>query len=253
MKRRCSFKNPPLPPAAECPWSPRTQTTPSGLIPCRSAPGCPGPCPRAGRPSGLADCSGDRTRTGWNTRGPKCHSRDCAGGRRVRPFLSPSRIRNKVSRAASQSLGISDPLTAHRDYLFWRKGPGSRSVVAGVKDRGDSQREEEIIEKGAFWGWARCLRWDADLTPDPWHPQVGTAWLSGYQSLEERKKWTIHSVRLSCYDFFHYKFRAESPLARLCTLMSYEFQRQPGGSKEILKDGVPTQAIDNQHHFCAHI
>ena len=192
------------PSSATCFWVPvesSNANSPSGFIPCRSAPGCPGPCPPAGRPSGLADYSVDRTRMGWNTRGPRCHSRDCAGGRQVRPFLSPSRIRNKVSRAASQSLRVSDPLVAHGDYL--RKGPRGKNVVAVVKDRGDSQREQEIIEKGAFWGCTRCLRWDADLTPDPWHPQVGTAWLSGYQALAERKKWAIRSAQLSCYDFFH--------------------------------------------------
>ena len=141
------------PSSATCFWVPvesSNANSPSGFIPCRSAPGCPGPCPPAGRPSGLADYSVDRTRMGWNTRGPRCHSRDCAGGRQVRPFLSPSRIRNKVSRAASQSLRVSDPLVAHGDYL--RKGPRGKNVVAVVKNRGDSQREQEIIEKGAFWG-----------------------------------------------------------------------------------------------------
>ena len=198
MKWRCSFKNLPLPPASECLWSPPTQQ-PKWLHTLQIS----------SRVSRAVSPGRTTVRAGWlfgrqNQDGVKyswtqmSQSGLCwwTAGKTI-----PSRIRNKVSRAASQSLRVSDPLVAHGDYL--RKGPGGKSVVAVVKDRGDSQREQEIIEKGAFWGCTRCLRWDADLTPDPWHPQVGTAWLSGYQTLAERKKQAIRSAQLSCYDFFH--------------------------------------------------
>lgn len=60
--------------------SPSRSALSKKTIPCRSAPGCPVQCPPAGRLSGLVDYLADRTRTGWNIRGPKCRSQDCVGG-----------------------------------------------------------------------------------------------------------------------------------------------------------------------------
>lgn len=73
----------------------------ASCIPCKWAPRCPSPCPQAAQLSGLADYWADRTRMEWNIHGPRCHSRDCAGGRWVRPLPCPSVGGNTVSRVAA--------------------------------------------------------------------------------------------------------------------------------------------------------
>lgn len=77
------------------------ENNPNSCIPCKWAPRCPSPCPQAAQLSGLADYWADRTRMEWNIRGPRCHSRDCAGGRWVRPLPCPSAVGNTVSRVAA--------------------------------------------------------------------------------------------------------------------------------------------------------
>lgn len=73
----------------------------ASCIPCKWAPRCPSPCPQAAQLSGLADYWADRTRMERNIHGPRCHSRDCAGGRWVRPLPCPSAGGNTVSRVAA--------------------------------------------------------------------------------------------------------------------------------------------------------
>lgn len=133
------WEHPPLPRASECPCVPQRipppnsaplrKATPRGLIPCRSAPGCPGQCPQAGRLSGLAGCSADRTRMEWNTHGPKCRSQDCAGGRWARPFPSPSakRTSSEQSRATAVRLSQSEMPRLHTGSVSSDEmGPGQK-------------------------------------------------------------------------------------------------------------------------------
>lgn len=151
LKWRCALKNLPLH-TQEGPWIPPShsvpfkKTTPNSPIPCRSVPGCPGQCPLAARPSTLAGYWAGRTRMEWNTRGPKCHSQGCAGGRWVRPFLSPSMIRNKVNRAASQPLRVLDIPRWQQEWSIPMKRARAE-VGAEVMDRGNSSERKKWQRK----------------------------------------------------------------------------------------------------------